>query len=161
MITQELLHTLFDYKNGQLYRKNIPKAGIKAGSLAGFKNSNGYLQTTVQGKKYLVHRIIFFMHNGYLPKEIDHINNIPSDNRIENLREATRMQNCHNQRMTKKNKNCSKNVVWLNKRKKWRVAMMVTGKSKSFGYFYDLELAELVAQEARNKYHGQFANHSF
>jgi hypothetical protein len=161
MITQELLHTLFDYKNGHLYRKNIRKAGIKAGSLAGYKNNNGYLQVTIQRKKYLIHRIVFLMHYGYLPDEIDHINNTPTDNRIENLREATRLQNCHNQKMTTKNKTGAKNVIWINKRKKWRVAMRINGKAKSFGYFFDLELADLVAQEVRNKYHKQFANHNF
>ena len=101
------------------------------------------------------------MHNGYLPEEIDHINNTPTDNRIENLREATRMQNCHNKKITTKNKTGSKNVFWVKDRKKWRVTMRVNGKVKSFGYFYDLELADLVSQEIRNKYHNQFANHSF
>ena len=36
---------------------------------------------------------------------------------------------------------------------------MVNKQNKFFGLFKDLELASLVADEARNKYHGEFANH--
>jgi hypothetical protein len=31
----------------------------------------------------------------------------------------------------------------------------------NFGLYNDLELAELVATEARNKYHKEFANHGY
>jgi len=159
MITQELLHTIFEYKDGYLYRKNIRKSGIKAGSLVGFKNNNGYLQATINRKKYLVHRLIFLMHHGYLPNEIDHINNIATDNKIENLREATRAQNCQNQKLTNKSKSGLKNVIWRPDRKAWRVTLRVNGVTKNFGSYKDLELAELVAQEARSLHHGRFANH--
>jgi hypothetical protein len=37
------------------------------------------------------------------------------------------------------------------------VRVCTNGKSKSIGYFDDLEFAGLVAQEARNLYHGKFA----
>jgi len=37
--------------------------------------------------------------------------------------------------------------------------MFVNGQRKYFGYFDDIELANLVAQEARNKFHKEFANH--
>lgn len=154
-----LLTQIFDYKDGYLYRKNIRKSGIKAGSLVGFKNNNGYLQATINRKKYLVHRLIFLMHHGFLPNEIDHINNIPTDNRIENLREATRAQNCQNQKLTNNNKSKVKNVTWRSDSKTWRVTLRVNGVTKNFGSFKDLELAELVAQEARSLHHKQFANH--
>jgi hypothetical protein len=35
--------------------------------------------------------------------------------------------------------------------------MNINGVRKIFGYFADIELADLVAQEARSKYHGEFA----
>ena len=40
---------------------------------------------------------------------------------------------------------------------KWRVRISVKNKSISIGCFEDLELADLVAQEARDKYHKEFA----
>ena len=161
MITQEFLHTLFDYKVGQLYRKNIRKSGIKAGGVVGFKNNQGYLQVSIQRKKYLVHRLVFLMHHGYLPKEIDHINNLYTDNRIENLRGCTRAQNCHNQKITSRNTSGVKCVSWRKDKLLWRVTISVNGKRKNLGSFKDLELAELVAQEGRLLYHANFANHGF
>lgn len=159
MITQEHVNQLFDYKNGSLYRKNIKKSGIRAGSLVGFKNNQGYLQVSIEGKKYLVHRLVFFMHYGYFPQEVDHINNVITDNRVENLREASRIQNCYNQKNRQKGISGIKNVEWKGDKKKWRVVFRVNGKSKHFGYFDDIVLAEQVAQKARNIYHGEFANH--
>lgn len=159
MITKEYLNEIYDYRNGFLYRKNIRKSGITAGSLVGSKNNHGYLQACINRKKYLVHRLIFLMHHGYLPTEVDHINNIPTDNRIENLRSANRAQNCHNQRKKAKNTSGVKNVIWRKDMQKWRVVISANGKRKTFGTFDDLELAELVAQEARILVHGNFANH--
>ena len=52
-----------------------------------------------------------------------------------------------------------KGVSWRRKSKKWTVRVTVDGEYKSFGSYDDLELAELVAIEARNKYHKEFANH--
>ena len=41
----------------------------------------------------------------------------------------------------------------------WRVRLQINKKPKIFGNFKDLEFAELVAMESRDKYHGKFANH--
>ena len=67
------------------------------------KNSNGsmdkdgYLILKIKGRQYKAHRIIFALHNGRMPeKEIDHINRIRTDNRIENLRETDRQGNVEN-----------------------------------------------------------------
>lgn len=68
------------------------------------KNSRGYLNVTLvnkDGKKnYLVHRLvaIAFIPNSKpkLKKQIDHINTDKTDNRVENLRWATAMENCNN-----------------------------------------------------------------
>ncbi|EPB5806423.1 endonuclease, partial [Escherichia coli] len=39
----------------------------------------------------------------------------------------------------------------------WNVRLGFHGKSKHFGCFDDLELAVLVAEEARDKYYGDFS----
>ncbi len=59
----------------------------------------------------------------------------------------------------KTNKSGVKNVSWYKSLNKWVVSMRVKNTAKTIGYFDDLELAELVAIEARNKYRGEFANH--
>ena len=42
----------------------------------------------------------------------------------------------------------------------WIKAPMINGKKFYIGLFQDLELAELIAIEARNKYYKEWANHS-
>jgi hypothetical protein len=148
------LHSIFAYKNGKLFRK-LKSKGCKVGEKAGHIRTDGYNQVSINGKNYLLHRIIFFMFYGYMPKKIDHIDNNPSNNCIENLRCASNNQNGQNSKLSKLNKSGFKGVSWH--KNSWRVQISANNKNKHIGYFKDLELADLVAQEARNKYHKEFA----
>lgn len=69
------------------------------------KSNKGYIHfpINVSGKKYFIsgHRFGFYCKYGFIPKEIDHINGIRDDNRIENLRSVTKNQNMWNQKNAK------------------------------------------------------------
>jgi hypothetical protein len=158
VITKQLCDSRYEYKDGVLYWKTSPSPRIKIGSSVGSLGIDGYFSTVVNYKRYFNHRLIFLMHHGYLPECIDHINNIPTDNRIENLREANRSENNYNSNLRISNKSGAKNVCWNKLQKKWVVSLGVNKKIKYFGTFEDFELADLVATEARNKYHKHFAN---
>ena len=158
ILTQELVKDLFEYRNGELYWK-IARQGIKIGNKAGCVSNSGYLRTDINRKKYLNHRIIFLYHHGYLPKFLDHIDNNKINNRVENLREATSHQNNCNTKTRTDNTSGIKGVCWDKDVKKWRVQLQVNGKKTHIGIYADIELAELVVTEARNKYHGEFAKH--
>lgn len=161
MITQDELKNLFYYENGVLFWKNVhPCSPVKAGDKAGHLTKGGYLRTGVQRKLYLNHRLIFLMHYGHIPDQLDHINGVRTDNRIENLREATKYENTHNQRTRKDNTSGVKGVYWNKQKNKWYVRVGVFGKRKFLGGYDDLELASLVAEEARNLYHGEYARHA-
>jgi len=155
-LSQEYLKSLFDYKDGELFWK-VNKGNRKIGDKAGSINSNGYSHIKIDFCLYKTHRIIFMLNHGFMPKFIDHINGNKIDNKIENLREATSSQNNQNSQLRKDNKIGIKGVSFCNVHNKWRVAINVYGKQKSIGYFKDLELVELVAIEARDKYHGKYA----
>ena len=155
-LTKEIAHSLFEYKDGVLYWKNTTTATTK-GKAAGCWKHKDYVRVSVHKRICAVHRIVFLMHHGYLPKVIDHINGDKKDNRIENLREATISQNGMNSIKTKRNKSGVKGLCWDKSRNKWMVFIKANGISKTIGRFDDFELAELVAIEARNKYHGEFA----
>ncbi len=159
LITKQLCDSLYKYKDGILYWKTSPSPKIKIGNPVGSLGKDGYFSTTINYKKYLNHRLIFLMHHGYLPQYIDHINNIPTDNRIENLRQTNKSQNNYNSKLRVSNTSGVKNVHWNKKQKQWVVSLGVNKKIKYCGSFDDFELADLVATEARNKYHKQFANH--
>ena len=156
-MTQEYAHSLFEYKDGSLYWK-VRKAqkthiGKRAGSPA-----HGYESVYVDGRNWRIHRLVFLMQHGYLPKVLDHINGNRKDNRVENLREASYQTNAYNQNMKRNNVSGIKGVSWNNDRQKW--AVRVNHNKKTYQrYVQDLELAELVAIEMRSKLHGDFANH--
>jgi hypothetical protein len=158
ILTQEYVQEIFKYKDGELYWK-ISKGYIKAGFKAGCIDSEGYKVLTLSKKTYKAHRIIFLYHHGYLPKEIDHIDNNKSNNLINNLRAATRSNNAKNVKLRKNNTSGVKNVRWNKDRNKWEVKLLVNGKRTYFGWFDNLIEAAKVAENARNKHHKEFANH--
>jgi len=157
-MNKELLEEFFEYADGHLYWKKCTTQRVKVGTIAGTKRADGYYVTQLKGRLNLNHRIIFFMHHGYLPKYIDHINRNTSDNRIENLRPATLEQNQHNSKIPKNNTSGVKGVDWKKREGKWQVRITVDGKTKSFGYYNDIDYATFVAEAMRYKYHGNFAN---
>jgi hypothetical protein len=150
MITQKRLHELFVYDNGNL---------IRNGKIAGSVNKRGYRVICVDYKMYKAHRLVFLYHYGYPPTQIDHVDTDKLNNRIENLRPADNFISAMNRGAMKNNTSGCKGVFFDKETQKWRVAVRVNKKLKSFGRYDDIELAELVAIEARNKYHKEFANH--
>ena len=146
-----------EYKNGNLYWKIAKSNKVKVGDLAGNKQPSGHMRIVFDGKKYLVHRIIFFMHYGYLPRIIDHIDCDPTNNHIENLRAANYSQNLSNSKLQKRNTTGVKNVTKVGN--KYRVQIRANKKYINIGNFETLELARLAAIEARKNYHKEFANH--
>lgn len=156
-LTKEDLHDLFDYKDGNLYWK-ISKGTAKVNKIAGTLDGAGYYQIQINKKLYRTHRLIFLYHHNYLPEFIDHINGIKTDNKIENLRPATKSQNLFNSKLSKLNKVNCKGVSWDKDCKKWRVRVTVDGKPKCFGFYNDIDYAKFVANAMRYKYHKEFAN---
>lgn len=147
-ITQACVKELFDYcENGTLIRKIKTANKNKIGDIVGSNNGNGYLRLFIQSKSYYVHQIIFLWHKGYIPKEIDHKNGIKTNNKIENLREATHSQNGKNLTIRKSNLVGVNGVGYDLKRNKWVSSIVVDGIKKHLGRFDNLN----DAIEARKK----------
>jgi len=94
-------------------------------------------------------------HNGYFPEnDIDHINMIKHDNRIENLREVSRSCNIRNSGNRKCNTSGVKGVHWVNRFKKWQSRIGIDKLRFSLGYYNDFNnavLARLTAEICLNK----------
>ena len=155
-ITKELLHSIFEYKDGSIFWKQA-KQGTRAGAIAGSINKRGYLVTQINGKDYKNHLIIYIMHYGYTKYEIDHIDKNPSNNKIENLREATKSQNQWNKSKQTNNSSGFKNVRFCKKTGKWAVAVQKHRKSYWGGYFDDIDQANIAAIKLRQDLHESFA----
>lgn len=89
--------------------------------------------------------------------QIDHINMIRDDNRIENLREATASENKFNQMPQRNNSHGSKGVAWDALKQRWVARIMVHGKRMKIGRYRTREEAARAYAGAAEKLAGEFA----
>ena len=156
-LSQEQLKEWFNYHSDGYLVWAVSRGKAKVGKKAGMIHKNGYLRTGINGKVYSNHRLIYIWHYGKTSKFIDHIDGNPLNNKIDNLREANAIENQQNAKLSVKNTSGYKNVTLCPQTKKWAVKLRVDGKIKTVGRYNDIELANLVAIEARDKYHGKYA----
>ncbi|HCA7297239.1 TPA: HNH endonuclease [Escherichia coli] len=130
------------------------RAGRPAGNVC---SAHGYVRIGINRKTYRAHHLAFLYMTGEIVENVDHINGVRHDNRWRNLRRCTVQQNNMNKQIRADNKSGVPGVNWYECRKKWRVTIRVNGKFRSLGYFGDFEFAELVSEEARDKFFGDFS----
>ena len=136
-----------------------PHARIKVGQVAGSKISNGYLQMQLKGINYYAHRLAYYMYHGVDPLEkcIDHIDGDKANNKIDNLRLASYVQNQMNRvNLLSNNTSGYTGVSWNKKLKKWTAMIQVNKVYKYLGLFTNKEDAIKVRREAEIKYFGDF-----
>lgn len=154
-LTQDLLRELFSYdpETGYLYRRHATK-GYDANRKIARKNDSGYLITTINGKTYRVHHLVWMMHYGYEVDEIDHINRVKDDNRIENLRQCEHYKNCGNNspRVHK-----YKGITFCKQTQKWRAQIGINYRNVPLGRYSTQEEAALAYNKAALEYFGEFA----
>jgi hypothetical protein len=98
-LTQEMLRKVIHYDpaTGQFTWLKIGNTNGFAGKVAGSLDQQGYRRISVYSRFYKAHRLAWLYIHGVWPEpEIDHINRIRDDNRIENLRVADRLLNMRN-----------------------------------------------------------------
>ena len=117
----------------------------------------GYRKTIFNGRRVPVHHLVWFKHYGEWPSgELDHINRDRQDNRIENLRLASRMDNNCNRATFKNNRSGEKNVVWDRINCRWQVKIQ-RGCEKVYANCSSKISAILAARLIRRLLHGEFA----
>jgi hypothetical protein len=110
------------------------------------------------GVRYQVTHIIWVVHYGKWPDEfIDHIDHNRRNNRIVNLREATRAENGWNRIENNPN---GKGVTFRSDKregKQWQAQIQVNNQKMNLGFFATKELASEAFAQAATQYHGEFA----
>ncbi len=148
----------YDPKTGEFFWKECLSNAAPVGSRAGSPDKRGYWYIQINGHLYRANRLAWFYIHGVWPEgHIDHKNRNTSDDRIENLRDATRSQNQANAKRRGDNKSGFKGVSLHKLTGKWSATIQVRGKRKHLGLFPTPESAFSVYIEAARSEHGEFA----
>jgi len=135
----------YDGETGKLFWLDYPTMSAQwRGKLADKEAftaiSHGYRIGRLGGVNYPAHRVIWAITQGCWPAgEIDHINGIRSDNRIENLRLVTRSENHKNTKRPKHNSSGFIGVSWHIGCNKWQAYIKISGKVRYLGMFDHLD----------------------
>lgn len=122
------IHKFFVYENGKLLRTDRKNSN---GSI----DRDGYLIIKIKGKQYKAHRLVYAYFNNEFPKgEIDHINRNKLDNRVENLRVVSRIENIKN-RTILPNKNTGVEGVYIDNTKGLLKKLCFKYKKKTYRYY--------------------------
>ena len=82
------------FKDGSVWRETKKKCTL----MKGWRTSKGYHCVSINRKSVEVHRLVALTHipNPDNKEQVDHINRVRHDNRVENLRWVTRKENGEN-----------------------------------------------------------------
>ena len=136
-----------------------PVNTVEVGQEAGSKHSKGYIIIAFKNREYYAHRLGYYMYHGIDPLEklVDHIDGDKINNKINNLRLATKSQNNMNRSILGSNNNSGyTGVGWNKKDKKWSARITIDGVRKFLGYFINIEDAIKARKEGEIKYFGEF-----
>jgi hypothetical protein len=140
------------YRDGRVERlfKITNQFGKKGEwKLCEYKTSkHGYLVIKINVKSIMIHRLIACCFLGFdinNENEIDHINRMRNDNKIDNLRIVSKSQNQWNRG--------AKGCCWNKREKKWTAYIQVNKKRIYLGYYDIEEEARNAYLKAKKKYH--------
>ena len=144
-LSHKRLLEVLDYNKdtGDFFRK---------GKKVGAKNKAGYLVICIDYKLHYAHRLAWFYLYKECPRYIDHINLVKGDNRIYNLRPATKAQNGANS-VGYNPASGFKGVYYQSNTLKWRVKIA----GINVGYFDTKEEASAAYFSKAKELYGEFA----
>lgn len=142
----------YDPETGLMYRytansKKLVVARSTKRNLVSYKN-----------RTYCRTYIIWLIVHGRPPNGlVDHIDTDSFNDKLKNLREATRSQNMANSVLSKCNKSGAKGVSWNTSKKKWVASIRFNCKRINLGYFNTIEAAKIVYDTKAQELFGEFA----
>ncbi|MFH5773547.1 HNH endonuclease [Paracoccus sp. NGMCC 1.201697] len=142
---------------GKLFWKAMVSRSCPVGKEA-FRSidRHGYRKGQLDGRTLRAHRVVWVICHGNWPEgEIDHINGDKLDNRISNLRVATRAQNEWN----KPPKNKVKGVKFVRSTGMWIAAITNNKKKRHLGSFETEHEAKIAYENAAISTRGEFSHY--
>lgn len=163
-ITYEEVRHFFHYDpiTGKLTNRIDRSRKAKAGVEVGYIDFDGYRMLKLRGyRAQAVYFIWLWMTGKWPDPEVDHKNGIRDDNRWENLREATRSQNCINKESYSKPNTLGFRGIKRQAKGRFAAAICVGQKEYFLGSFSCQEHAAIAYDVAAHKHHGEFARLNF
>lgn len=112
----------------------------------------GYLCGNIGRKFFFAHRVAFSLANNRWPEfTIDHQNGIRTDNRPDNLRDVSSIENQRNKKTPITNKTGVIGVQWIADRMKWRAVIKDHGKKIHIGMFDSIDEAASARKLAEER----------
>lgn len=155
-VTAERLRALMQYscETGEFTWVADRNNRNRSGTVAGRVSRLGYVQIGIDGGRYLAHRLAYLYVYGEWPVgDLDHIDRNKLNNRISNLRLASKCENQQNRAIHKNNKSGFKGVFWHKRSGKWVARIGANGKQYHIGTFDAAEVAYKAYCEAAAKLH--------
>ncbi|EBW7358876.1 HNH endonuclease [Salmonella enterica subsp. enterica serovar Ibadan] len=156
------LRQMIYYEDGNLYWYPQYHKYRRTEKPIGSVNKDGYRRTRITIDKvhrdYQIHRLVWWLINDEWPDYLDHLNNNRLDNRIENLRTATKQQNAFNRRPKYNNPLGLLGVEKQRNSKLYKVRIYVDGNNVEFTGYKTKEAAALARDLASIIFFGDFAN---
>jgi len=130
---------------------------IKVNTIAGSKGK--YWSLKFQGITYAVHRLVYFMAHETDPGcfDVEHKDRNKHNNKIENLRLATRQLNNANTKSAKNSSSIYKGVHWNKKLSKWSACITKDYKQIHLGLFESEEDAAIAYNKKAKLLYGDYA----
>lgn len=131
---------------------------VPAGSVLGSRNCCGYINIQLKRRVYLAHRLAWMYMTGIFPLAyIDHIDQDKSNNRFDNLREATAGQNQANINLRSTNTTGRKGVFFNKRSGKYKTCIYHNSKPVRLGTFDDIDSASDAYDDAAIRFNGEYA----
>src|ERR1700754_9060 len=148
----------YDQETGVFTNRITRSANAKAGWISGCINSKGYRIIRFGKRNYYANRLAWLYVHGVWPSGmIDHADRDTLNDRISNLRDATRSQNGGNAERRIDNTSGKKGVTWHKRMKRYQVCIQVNGIRKHLGSFKNIEAAAQAYDAAASKMFDEFA----
>ena len=156
-LTQSRLKELlvYDPETG-IFTWKVKRQRASIGDVATGPDGQGYLRVTLGNERHRAHRLAWLYMHGRWPVDcIDHINLNGLDNRITNLREATKSQNGINRNVRRDNKTGLKGVIFA--RNRYVARIRVNGKTRHIGAYKNPTHAAFAYRIAEALVYGEFS----
>ncbi len=150
----DLLRSILSYEpETGIFRWLVRRGNTKIGKVAGTPDRDGYIIIRYAGIGYKAHRLAWlYAHGGWPSETLDHFDEIKSNNRIDNLREADSVT--QNANITPANANTSsglRGVSWFSQYQKWKASFRFMGNRIFVGHYDDKHEAYRACEARREK----------